>query len=307
MDLGACPQYHICPPIKDIIIASQLSYLYEERAGATFKNAVVITLWATVFLSQCLMGLNILRLGPFRTLGVKMSHLPVHKRFAVSLFLCIACPVSPALLLFINARLAREVRVKDKRFEQLSKGEITVKNTECLFNVYAERMEVQKKKDRLENIIANSYLLDIGLENTPQVLIQFLVVLVAASPAPRFPWLAGVEAVFDTHDSASLASSLLFYLSIAWSLKSIHMGIFSTLLYRKDYSVGDYGKVLVLANILLGASARILAIVLAFVPFLGLFNHMYLHQTDTRLTYSQDLWTDEVKDIILLSRQDYRK
>ena len=173
--------------------------------------------------------------------------------------------------------------------------------------VYAERMEVQKKKDRLENIIANSYLLDIGLENTPQVLIQFLVVLVAASPAPRFPWLAGVEAVFDTHDSASLASSLLFYFSIAWSLKSIHMGIFSTLLYRKDYSVGDYGKVLVLANILLGASARILAIVLAFVPFLGLFNHMYLHQTDTRLTYSQDLWTDEVKDIILLSRQDYRK
>ena len=287
--------------IKDIIIAAQLSFLYEENGGLTFKNVIVITLWVTVFLSQCIMGLNIVRIGPYKILGVHMSDLELHKRVVVFMFLLVACPVSPALLLFMNARFAREIRLRDKKFEQISKSDINLKSTKKIFTVYAERREVQKKKDRLEQIIARSYLLDVGLENSPQVLIQFIIVLVAAWPS-RFPWLAGVEGVFDTHDSSSLSSTLLFYFSIAWSLKSIHAGIFSTFLYQKDYSVGDYGKVLMFANIFIGASSRILAIVLSFVPFIGLFNHMYFHQLDSRLQYSQQLWT-QVGRSILLSRQ----
>ena len=145
------------------------------------------------------------------------------------------------------------------------------------------------KQSALEKIIVKSYLLDICLENTPQILVQVVVVVMAAS-RHRLDWLTGVEGVFDYHDSSSQLGTVLFYFSIGWSLRSIHSGLFSTFLYRKDYSVGDLGKVIMYLIILVGSTMRIFGVILALTPFLGLFDLMMFYQQDTKFSYSPQVW-----------------
>ena len=285
--------------VKDIIIASEVSFLYQDSFW-DFKSFIVVVLWVTVFLSQCIVGLKIIVLGPARIFAVNPSSVSRTKKMILTLFLCIICPVAPALLLFLNARLGREVRVQEKIFSQTCKSTLSVETTKLLFHHHAQRGLVLKKIQRLENILVSSYKLDIALENTPQVLVQVLIVVLATSHW-RFQWLTGIEAVFDTHDSSSSLSTVFFYFSIIWSLITIQNSLFSTFLFSKDYSVGDLGKVLVYFNILLGASVRIFSIILAFAPFLGLFDLMLGHHLDSRFKFSSAVW-DLYGETLELSR-----
>ena len=236
-----------------------------------------------------LQGMKVLITGPSRIFSTDTSALSKWKQFAIKMFLILVCPIAPTLLLFLNARLGRAVRVTDKKFKKATKEKISIQTSKLLLEAHIERRETMKKQHDLEKILVKSYLMDICLENTPQILVQFLIVLMAAS-TQRFDWLSGTEAVFDYHDSSSTISTWLFYFSIAWSLRSIHSGLFSTFLYKKDYSVGDLGKVLMFIVILIGSFLRIFAIILAFTPFLGLFDMMVFHQQDSKLEYSPNVW-----------------
>ena len=276
--------------IKDIIIASGVSFLYSETEPFSFTSLLVTVLWITVFLSQIIIGIKLVLIGPSRLFGSRQSSLPPLTRIILTLFLLVVSPVAPALLLFLNSRLSRKLRLKEKEFLRAASNPINNINSEILLHCHAEQRSLWKQKNFLEEVIGSSYQLDIALENTPQVLIQVLIVLLATATI-KFPWVSGVEAVFDTHDGTSSLSTVLFYLSIFWSLRSIHSGIFSTFLFKKDYSVGDLGKVLMFLTILLGATARIFAIVLAFTPFLGLFDIMLPHHLDSRFQFSSEVWS----------------
>jgi hypothetical protein len=130
----------------------------------------------------------------------------------------------------------------------------------------------------------------VTLENAPQIIIQLLIILLATATLTFSRTTAGFEGVFDTHDDdGSWPAQTLFYLSVVWSLRSIHTSLFSTYLFRKEHAVGDLGKVLIYAKIFLETSSRILALLLSVGPFLGLFNLMLPHLTDTRLAYSPQL------------------
>jgi hypothetical protein len=157
-----------------------------------------------------------------------------------------------------------------------------------------------ERKRQILRLLATSYQLDVTLENAPQILIQLIIVLLATATY-TFQGTSGLEAAFDTHDEDERrwSARLLFYLSIAWSVRSIHTSIFSTYLFRKEHTIGDLGKVLMLVKIFLESSSRILAIILSLAPFLGLFNLMLPHHMDTRLAYSQEL---EIKYGRILSK-----
>ena len=148
------------------------------------------------------------------------------------------------------------------------------------------------RRRQLRRLLATSFQLDVTLENAPQILVQLVIVLLVATVTFPFLHAAGLEGVFDTHnndDDNKTFSQLLFYLSIAWSVRSIHSSLFATYLYRKEHSVGDLGKVLLFVRIFLESSGRILALILSLAPFLGLFDLMLPHHVDTRLAYSPQL------------------
>ena len=107
--------------VKDIIIASGVSFLYDdsEETGNPFKNLIVIVLWTTVFLSHLAIGLKVIQVGPSRIFSAQS--LSPSTKFGLSLFLVLTCPVAPALLLFLSARHARTLRRTEKKFAKIAK------------------------------------------------------------------------------------------------------------------------------------------------------------------------------------------
>ena len=75
--------------------------------------------------------------------------------------------------------------------------------------VFENREEIIEEKRQLENIISSSYQIDNVLENTPQLLIQLMIVLMSASTY-QLPWVTGIEAVFDTHKDENGVATILF-------------------------------------------------------------------------------------------------
>jgi len=99
--------------IKDIFIAANVTFLFD--ASLSFKSVVVILLWVTVFLSQTLIGLLLLCRGPARVFGYpRRGPGSVCRKLLSYLFLVASCPLAPALLIFLDARLARQIRPSDK-------------------------------------------------------------------------------------------------------------------------------------------------------------------------------------------------
>jgi len=98
-----------------------------------------------------------------------------------------------------------------------------------------------------------------------------------------------MEGVFDYHETGTYLSETIFYISILWSLKSICLGLFSTYLMEKEYSVGDTGKILKLLSYFLGTFVRICAIVMYFAPFLGILNIMLPYSIDQETKYSESV------------------
>ena len=114
--------------IKDIIIAANVTFLFE--ASWNFKNLVIIFLWVTVFLSQTLIGLKILSRGPARIFGYSRSHLgSLCQRMSTYLFLVVTCPLAPALLLFLNARLVRQIRPSEKKMTALIRHKMVIRRS----------------------------------------------------------------------------------------------------------------------------------------------------------------------------------
>ena len=270
--------------IKDIFIANDLSFLFTTFWD--FKSQIVIILWVTVFLSQTIIGFRILLIGPSKIFGHRVRHLTTAQKYLANIiFFCIA-PLTPALLLYVNKRYDRKIRLREKTLKELFAKEATEDNCKQQLIVFQNREEIIEEKRKLEAIISTSFQIDNVLENTPQLLIQLLIILMSAS-LYQLPWVTGIEAVFDTREEGH--SSMLFYFSIGWSLKSICFGLVSTHLFQKEYSVGDTGKVLSFLLFFLGSSSRLLAVVFFFCPYLGLFNLMLPYSMDMMIGYSDEL------------------
>ena len=272
--------------IKDIFIANDLRFLFTTFWD--FKSQIVVILWVTVFLSQTIIGIRVLFYGPSRIFGKRLKKLTTTQKLLTNLIFLLICPLAPAILLYLNKRLARKIRLREKTLKSMFKEEINEVNCKAQITVFENREEIIEEKRKLETIIGSSYQIDNVLENTPQLLIHLLIVLMSAS-IYQLPWVTGIEAVFDTHEEGNYGAKILFYFSIGWSLKSICFGLLSTFLFQKEYSVGDTGKVLAFLLFFLGSSSRLLAVVFLFCPYLGLFNIMLPYTVDITIAYSDDV------------------
>ena len=209
----------------------------------------------------------------------------------ISMIFFLLSPLTPTILLYINK----------KREGQLQKNAATMKaiedhaQTDQRIQLYKVREILIKDKKKIEAFLGMSYKIETVLESTPQVLIQFMVVLMSASIL-KLPQITGIEAVFNTttdgNDGFTL-SKTFFYVSIAISLNSIYSELFRTFLMEKENSVPDLGKLLKFLLYFLGSSSRIFAIVLYFAPFLGIMDLMLPYSIDSMMTYS-----DTVKEKI---------
>ena len=111
----------------------------------------------------------------------------------ISMIFFLLSPLTPTILLYINKK--REV--------QLQKNAATMKaiedhaQTEQRIQLYKVREILIKDKKKIEAFLGMSYKIETVLESTPQVLIQFIVVLMSASIL-KLPQITGIEAVFNT-------------------------------------------------------------------------------------------------------------
>ena len=281
--------------IKDIFIATDLSFLFTTFWD--FKSQIVMILWITVFLSQTIIGIRVLLMGPSRIFGKRLKKLTTAQKVLTNIIFLFIAPLAPAILLYLNKRLERKIQLREKTLKTMFKEEMSEANCKSQLTVFENREEIIEEKRKLETIISKSYQIDNVLENTPQLLIQLLIVLMSAS-AFQLPWVTGIEAVFDYHKEENSISTILFYFSIGWSLKSICFGLLSTFLFQKEYSIGDTGKVLSFLLFFLGSSSRLLAIIFFFCPYLGLFNIMLPYTIDTTIAYSEDV-SETIGDEIL--------
>ena len=87
---------------------------------------------------------------------------------------------------------------------------------------------------------------------------------------------------------ADLLSTTLFYLSTGLSLTSIFTGLLSVHLYSKHSTVGDLGKILLLALYMVTTTGRVLCLLLLAAPYLGLFGLLQPLVTAQRFQYSPD-------------------
>ena len=200
------------------------------------------------------------------------------------------CPVSPAILVYINKKRERQLKLNHKTLSSLDPMDKT--NIEDRLKHFKQRNKIIEDQKRIERLLMTSYKIENVLENAPQLLIQFLIILMGASLI-KLPQLSGIEAVFDNHVSGNTLSSTFYYFSVALSLFSVCSGLFGTFMMQKQYNVPDLGKVLKLLSIFVGSFARILAIVLYFAPFLGIFNLMLPYSIENTIKYNSN-----VKNII---------
>ena len=193
--------------IKDIFIASDLSFLFTNFRD--FKSQVVLVLWITVFLSQTFIGIRIVLLGPSKIFGKRLKKLNRAQRYLTNIIFLIIAPLAPAILLYQNKRLERKIRLREKSLRTMFTEEMNESNCKTQLLVFENREEIIEEKRQLENIISSSYQIDNVLENTPQLLIQLMIVLMSASTY-QLPWVTGIEAVFDTHKDENGVATILF-------------------------------------------------------------------------------------------------
>ena len=101
----------------DIMVACSLSFLYDSESR--FKSMVVITLFASSFLSQIAIGIRILFYGPRRLLGPDYANMSAKSTFLIKTIFVILCPVAPAIMLYIDIRRKRSIRCEEKKLEQM--------------------------------------------------------------------------------------------------------------------------------------------------------------------------------------------
>ena len=143
----------------------------------------------------------------------------------------------------------------------------------------------------MQRLLIMSWKVDNVLENTPQLLIQFLIVLMSASMI-ALPQTTGIQAVFDTHSSGGSLSLTFYYFSIILSLRSICFGLYECALLKKEYNMPDVGKVLNIMLFFCGTLVRILAIVLYFAPVLGILDIMMPYSLDQMISYGETIKED---------------
>ena len=268
--------------IKDILIAIDLSFLYKSIWD--FKSQIVLILWITVFLSQTITGIYIsvrFWAKPSHIFGNGLSGFSLRYRLLTRLGFILLAPVSPAILIYVNKRRERELRKNENDLMRFDETNIIER-----IRLFKERQQILKRKNELEGFLMISYKIENVLENTPQLLVQLLIVLMSGTCLLHLPEVTGIQAVFDDHISDSFLSSAFFYISIGWSLQSICIGHISTYLMKKKYNLPDLGKVLAFLLYFLGCTARIVAIVFFFTPALGLFNLMLPFSIDQLIKYS---------------------
>ena len=268
--------------IKDILIAIDLSFLYKSMWD--FKSQIVLILWITVFLSQTITGIYIsvrFWTKPSQIFGNGLNGFSFPYRMLARLAFILLAPVSPAILIYVNKRRERELKRNENKLSELNENEIIER-----LRLFKERQEILKEKDEVEGLLIISYKIENVLENTPQLLVQLLIVLMSGTCLLHLPEVTGIQAVFDDHISDNSLSTAFFYISIGWSLQSICFGHISTYFMKKKYNLPDLGKVLAFLLYFLGCTARIVAIVFFFTPALGLFNVMLPYSIDQRIKYS---------------------
>ena len=268
--------------IKDILIAIDLSFLYKSLWD--FKSQIVLILWVTVFLSQTITGIYIsyrFWAKPSQIFGNGLNGFSFRYKMLARLAFILLAPVSPAILIYVNKKAERELKKNEKKLMLYDETNIIER-----LHLFEERHQMLKEKDELEGFLMISYKIDNVLENTPQLLVQLLIVLMSGTCLLHLPEVTGIQAVFDDRISDNFLSSAFFYLSIGWSLQSICIGHISTYLMKKKNNLPDVGKVLAFLLYFLGCTARIVAIVFFFTPALGLFNLMLPYSMDQRIKYS---------------------
>ena len=269
--------------IKDILIATDLSFLY--KSFWDFKSQIVLILWVTVFLSQTITGIYILVIfwtKPSQIFGIGVNGFSPRQKILARVVFCLLAPVSPAVLIYVNKSRERKLRQNEK--DLMLMDELNISERISLFKV---RQQLLKDKDQLEKLLRMAYKIDNVLENTPQLLIQLLIVLMSISLI-QLPGVTGSQAVFDDHVEGNFLSATFFYFSIGWSLQSICFGHITTHIMRKKY-VPDLGKLLTFLLFFVACTARIIAIVFFFSPALGIFNVMLPYSIDRTTTYSHDV------------------
>ena len=176
-------------------------------------------------------------------------------------------PLTPSILIYLDKKRQTQLTSNEAKFH----AETDIEKKLQLFKFREILIDDQHN---VQKLLVMSWKVDNVLENTPQLLIQFLIVLMSASMI-ALPDTTGIQAVFDTHSSGSSSLSLTFYyFSILLSLRSICLGLFSSALLKKDYNMPDAGKVLNILNYFCGTLVRIMAIILFFAPTLGILNMM---------------------------------
>ena len=155
---------------------------------------------------------------------------------------------------------------------------------------------------KVQKFLLMSWKIDNVLENTPQLLLQFLIVLMSASMI-ALPDTTGIQAVFDTHSSGDSLSLTFYYFSILLSLRSICLGLFDSAWLMKQYNMPDAGKVLNILNFFCGTLVRILAIILFFAPTLGILDIMLPFSIDKMISYGDKI-TESIGEENLIAMSD---
>ena len=268
--------------VKDILIATDLTDLYQSFWD--FKSQLVLLLWITPFLAQTIIGCYLTikfwkKPSHIFGAGVELRFSSRQKMLARALFLCLA-PVAPAVLIYINKRRERKLIENTKKLAQLDETKIAQR-----LGLFQERQDLLTDQDELEVLLTVTYQLETVLENSPQLLVQLLILLMNSTLLP-LPSVTGIQAVFDGHISGNFLSSAVFYVSISLSLQSICTGHLTSYIVKKKNHLPDLGKLLTFLLFFLGCTARILAIVFFFTPALGLFNMMLPFSLDDMMSYS---------------------
>ena len=207
--------------------------------------------------------------------------MPPGQKLIISLIFLFLCPLTPSILIYLNKKRKSQLSSNEARFH----AETDMEKKLQLFKIREIIIHDQRS---LQKLLLMSWKVDNVLENTPQLLLQFLIVLMSASMI-ALPDTTGIQAVFDTHSSSSSLSLTFYYFSILLSLRSICLGLFDSAWLKKEYNMPDLGKVLNILNFFCGTLVRICAIVLYFAPTLGILDVMLPFSIDQMMTYGDDI------------------
>lgn len=195
----------------------------------------------------------------------------------ISLIFLFLSPLTPSILIYLNKKRQSQLSSNEAKFH----AETDMEKKLQLFKI---REIIIHDQDNVRKLLLMSWKVDNVLENTPQLLLQFMIVLMSASMI-ALPDTTGIQAVFDTHSSSDSLSLTFYYFSILLSLRSICLGLFDSAWMKKEYNMPDAGKVLNILNFFCGTLVRILAIILYFAPTLGILDIMLPFSIDGIISY----------------------